>query len=145
MRASPRHGTSNRAGSANGGRPRRPQPKTGPSRRRGVNDVVSKVYADRRSRSVTILDRPFYFVVVLWGQRFRDYFLDYCLPSLLSPGNFPSLSTSAPSTLVIATQPGDWAAMKTTAIFQELERYVVPVMAELPAYVSTSNVYEHMG
>ena len=94
---------------------------------------------------MTILDRPFYFVVVLWGRRFRDYFLDYCLPSLLSPGNFPSLSTSAPSTLVIATQPEDWAAMKTTAIFQELEHYVVPVMAELPAYVSASNVYEHMG
>jgi hypothetical protein len=52
----------------------------------------------------------------------------------------PALSTSAPSALVIATRPEDWAAMKTTAIFQELERYVVPVMAELPAYVPASNV-----
>ena len=94
---------------------------------------------------MTILERPFYFVVVLWGQRFRDYFLDYCLPSLLSPGNLPSLSTSAPSTLVIATQPEDWAAMKTTAIFKEMERHVIPVMAEIPAYSPGKSVYEHMG
>jgi hypothetical protein len=35
--------------------------------------------------------------------------------------------------------------MKTTAIFQELKRYVVPVMAELPASAPGSNVYERMG
>ena len=34
-----------------------------------------------------VLERGFYFIVVLWGERFRDYFLEYCLPSLLSPGN----------------------------------------------------------
>ena len=89
---------------------------------------------------MTILDRPFYFVVVLWGPRFRDYFLDYCLPSLLSPGNLPSLSTSAPSTLVIATPREDWAVMKTTAIFQEVERHVIPVLAEIPAYLPGKNV-----
>src|SRR5580704_9946579 len=40
-----------------------------------------------------LLDRPFYFIVVLWGERFREYFLEYCAPSLLSPGNLPALST----------------------------------------------------
>ena len=25
------------------------------------------------------LDRSFYFIVVLWGERFRKYFLDYCV------------------------------------------------------------------
>jgi hypothetical protein len=94
---------------------------------------------------VTILDRPFYFVVVLWGQRFRDYFLDYCLPSLLAPGNLPSLSTSSPSTFVIATRREDWAAMKTTAIFQQMERHVTPVMVEIPAHPPGKSVYEHMG
>jgi hypothetical protein len=101
--------------------------------------------ANDRSRPVTILNRPFYFVVVLWGQRFRDYFLDYCLPSLLSPGNLPSLSTSTPSTLVIATQQEDWVAMKATAVFQEMERHVTPVMAEIPPYSPGKSVYEHMG
>jgi hypothetical protein len=94
---------------------------------------------------VTSLKRPFHFVVVLWGQRFRDYFLDYCLPSLLSSGNIPSLSTSTPSKFVIATRPDDWAVIKATAVFQQLERYVVPLLIEMPVCVAGKNVYEHMG
>lgn len=35
--------------------------------------------------------RPFYFVVVFWGERFRSYLVDFCLPSLLSPHNIPAL------------------------------------------------------
>jgi hypothetical protein len=40
-----------------------------------------------------VLDREFYFIVVLWGERFRTYFLEYCVPSLLSAKNIPSLRT----------------------------------------------------
>jgi hypothetical protein len=79
------------------------------------------------------LERPFYFIVVLWGERFRNYFLRYCLPSLLSPGNIPALSTRQPSKFLIATRPDDWEAMKTTRIFQLMERHIVPVYIEIPA------------
>lgn len=78
------------------------------------------------------LDRAFYFIVVLWGERFREYFLEYCVPSLLAPGNIPSLNTKPRSKFLIATRPEDWQAINDTAIFDVLRRYVDPVYIEIP-------------
>ena len=91
------------------------------------------------------LDRPFYFIVVLWGERFRKYFLDYCVASLLSPGNLPALNTSMPSKFLIATRPEDWAAMAETRIFQSLKRYVEPVFIEIPPCPPDRSGCQHMG
>ena len=49
------------------------------------------------------LERPFYLIVVLWSARFREYFLEYCVPSLLAPGNLSALSTKVPSRFLIMT------------------------------------------
>ena len=91
------------------------------------------------------LDRPFYFIVVLWGAAFRKYFLDYCVASLLSPGNLPALNTSTPSKFLIATRPEDWAAMAETKIFQSLKRYVEPVFIEIPPCPPDRSGCQHMG
>ena len=92
-----------------------------------------------------VLERPFYFIIVLWGERFREYFLEYCVPSLLSPGNLPALSTETPSKFLIATRPEDWAAMKATPIFQVLSRYVSPLYIEIPSCPPGRSGYQHMG
>jgi hypothetical protein len=76
--------------------------------------------------------RPFYFVMVVWGERYRNYFLEYCLPSLLAPGNIPSIAGHRPAKYLVATTPVDWAAMQATAIFSTLKRYIEPVYVELP-------------
>ncbi len=76
--------------------------------------------------------RPFYFVVVVWGDQYRNYFLEYCLPSLLASRNIPALAGQRPAKYLIATTTDDWRAMNETAIFRELERYVRPVFIELP-------------
>ena len=78
------------------------------------------------------LDRPFYFIIVFWGQAFRNYFLECCLASILSPGNIPALNTSSRSKFLIATRPDDWAALRNAANFKLLERYVEPVFIEIP-------------
>src|SRR5436190_24138657 len=78
------------------------------------------------------LARPFHFILVLWGERFRSYFLDLCLPTLLSPRNLPALKTQARSKFLICTRPEDWAAMQESKIFALLERYVDPVYLEIP-------------
>jgi hypothetical protein len=90
------------------------------------------------------LDRAFYFIVVLWGERFRDYFLEYCLPSLLSAGNIPSLNTAARSKFLIATRPEDWSVMVGTPIFDVLKRYVDPVYIEIPPCPPHRSGCEHM-
>ena len=91
------------------------------------------------------LDRPFYFIIVLWGQAFRNYFLECCLASVLSPGNIPALNTSSRSKFLIATRPDDWAAIRNAAIFRLLERYVEPVFIEIPPCPPGRSGCQHMG
>lgn len=76
--------------------------------------------------------RPFCFVVVVWGEQFRDYFLRYCLPSLLAPRNIPALSGCRVAEFIIATTADDWRAMHETAIFRELQAHAAPIFLELP-------------
>jgi len=92
-----------------------------------------------------MLDRPFYFVIAIWGERFRNYFLDLCLPTLLSPGNLPALTTAQRSKFLIWTRPDDWAAMKTSPIFRLLEQYIDPVFNELPPCPVDTYPCIHMG
>ncbi|HUD88322.1 MAG TPA: hypothetical protein VMR17_17920 [Xanthobacteraceae bacterium] len=92
-----------------------------------------------------VLDRPFYFIIVLWGARFRDYFLEYCVPSLLAPGNLPSLSTKTPSKFLIVTRPDDWAAIEASPIFAVLSRYVTPVYVEIAPCPPNRSGCQHMG
>src|SRR5271155_5483826 len=77
--------------------------------------------------------RPFYLVLVVWGEQYRNYFLDFCLPSLLAPGNIPTLAAKRPTKYLIATTRSDWEEIRHTTIFRELERYVSPDFVELPA------------
>jgi hypothetical protein len=76
--------------------------------------------------------RPFYLVLVVWGEQYRNYFLEYCLPSLLAPSNIPALAGRRPAKYLIATTAEDWGAMRDTAIFRELERHVTATFLELP-------------
>ncbi|MGA7786917.1 MAG: hypothetical protein WCA56_01995 [Xanthobacteraceae bacterium] len=95
--------------------------------------------------SVPQLERPFYFIVVLWGERFRSYFLDYCLASLLSPRNIPALDAARRSKFVIATRREDWEAIARTGMFALLKRYVEPVFIEVPPCPAGQSSYQHMG
>lgn len=88
-------------------------------------------------------ERPF-FIVVLWGERFRNYFLDFALASALSPGNIPALHASRGSKFLIATGPDDWEAMRDTTIFRLMERYIEPVFVEMPPCPPDRSAYQHM-
>lgn len=92
-----------------------------------------------------MLDRPFHFIVVLWGRHFTNCFLEYCVPSLLSPGNLPALSTRQRSKILIATTPQDWADIQSSNIFRSLKRYVDPVYLEIPPCPKDKSGCQHMG
>jgi hypothetical protein len=93
----------------------------------------------------SVLDRPFYFLTVVWGRRYSERFLDYCVGSLLAPGNLPALRTAQRSKFLIATLPADWEYMRTTAIFREMERYVDPIFIEMPPCPPETLACIHMG
>ena len=91
------------------------------------------------------LSRPFYFIVVVWGERFRNFLLELCLPTLLSARNIPALNTRPRSKFLLCTRPEDWAAMQAAPIFQLLQRYVDPVYLEIPACPAGTSACLHMG
>jgi hypothetical protein len=90
------------------------------------------------------LERPFHFIVVVWGATFRNYFVRFCLPSLLSPGNLPALATRQRSKFLIVTRPADWAAMQSEPIFELLKQYVLAVYIEIPECPPNRSGCEHM-
>jgi hypothetical protein len=75
--------------------------------------------------------RPFYLGVVLWGEEFRNYFLKFCLPSLLSPNNIPALENQTDSRFLICTTQADWTAMQADETFGLLKKQIKPVLLEL--------------
>ena len=92
-----------------------------------------------------MLDRPFFFMTVLWGKRFRDYFLDWCLPTLLAPNNIPALSTKIKSRMIIATRPEDWDAMMQSSIVEIALKYVEFDFIEIPPCPEGLHGCQHMG
>jgi len=91
------------------------------------------------------LARPFYFILVVWGEVFRNYFLDLGLPSLLSPGNLPALRTSPRSKFLICAPRQDWAALRSAPVFRLLEQYVDPLHIEIPPCPPGVSGCVHMG
>lgn len=67
--------------------------------------------------------RPLCFIVVVWGREFREYFLRYCLASLMVPDNIPALCRPG-DRFLIATTPEDQAAMRESAIFRAAENFL---------------------
>lgn len=87
--------------------------------------------SSRQSSRAKLAMPPFYFGVVFWGEEFRNYFLDYCLASLLAPGNVPALENKADSRFLICTTPADWEAMQNHPIYALLKREIEPVLIEM--------------
>jgi len=111
-----------------------------------MTDTVQASAGQRpRDEGAFALDHPFHLAVVLWGERFRNYFLDYCLPSLMAPGNIPAIATRQRSKFLIATRPDDWTAMAAAPIFQCMVRHVEPVFVEIPPCPPGRAGCEHMG
>lgn len=79
-----------------------------------------------------ILQRPFYFYVVCWGEQYRNYLIELCLPSLLAPNNIPALDSRNKSFFLICTTREDWEVIQTAPIFRLLESTIKPVWIEMP-------------
>ena len=77
------------------------------------------------------VSRPFYFLLSLWGEKYRNYFVDRCLPTLLAPGNFSVLRSADGHRLLIATTRSDWEAMEGLPIMAKAREYVTPQFVEV--------------
>jgi hypothetical protein len=58
----------------------------------------------------------------VWGLAFIRQFLDFCLPSLLAPGNVPALTEALPTRFLILTRSSDMPLIATDPGWQKLAR-----------------------
>jgi hypothetical protein len=77
--------------------------------------------------------RPFCFLTQFWGQRYRNYFVDFCLPSMLAPGNLPLLQAADGHRFLIAAPKEDWVAIEHLPIMEKARKHVTPTLIETPA------------
>ncbi len=75
--------------------------------------------------------RPFDFMVPFWGERYRDYFIDLSLPSLLAPNSLALLRAEDGHRLLIATTRADWRAIEQLPIMQRLRQHAEPIWIEV--------------
>ena len=62
--------------------------------------------------------------VTFWGEEYRRYFLDFCLSSLLAPGNLPAISDKSSARLFVATNDKGWDALQSEPAFIAAKTFV---------------------
>jgi hypothetical protein len=72
----------------------------------------------------------FDFMVAFWGQRYREYFVNLCLASLLAPNNLPLLRSGDGHRFLIATTSEDWHAISNLPVFEQLREHATPTLVE---------------
>ncbi len=63
---------------------------------------------------------PFYYVMVVWGDKYVDLLLDWALPFLLAPGNLPGLSNLRESKFLFITTRKDAERIRASEPFKVL-------------------------
>ena len=58
----------------------------------------------------------------VWGHRFIRQFLEFCLPTLLAPGNVPALAKALPCRFVIMTSVNDVGTIQMHPAWVHLSR-----------------------
>ena len=78
------------------------------------------------------MNRPFFFMVPFWGERYRRYFLELLLPSLLAPGNLPQLRSADDHRFLIATTDEDWNAIADHPLMVRLAAHAPALHVQIP-------------
>ena len=81
--------------------------------------------------AVNTAPRPFYFMVPFWGERYRRYFTDNLLASLLAPNNLPLLRAEDGHRFLLATTREDWDAIIDLPIMARMRPHVTPTLIEI--------------
>jgi hypothetical protein len=65
-----------------------------------------------------------FLAVTVLGKGVRRYFLDFCLASLLAPGNIPAIADKSSARMLIATNVEDWQELQTEPTFIAAKRLI---------------------
>lgn len=88
--------------------------------------------------------RRFAFFTTFWGDRYADYLANLLLPSLLAPGNLPSLADERGHVFLLACPSRDWESLRGRAVFDLASRYVAFVHVPFEPPPPGVHPVEHM-
>jgi hypothetical protein len=91
------------------------------------------------------LTRPFYLLVVFWGELHRGHVARLLLPSLLAPGNAPAIRHIEGSRLLLCTTKQDWDELEKMSAFRELKQFIELELIEIPFPPPNVGKYLHSG
>lgn len=75
---------------------------------------------------------PFYYVMVVWGDKYIDMLLDVALPCLLAPDNLPTLSNLSESRFLIMTRSCDRARIADSQVLKLLNKTITVEFVDSP-------------
>lgn len=77
-----------------------------------------------------------YLGLTFWGEEFRRHFVDFCLASLLAPGNIPAIGDKGTARLLLATTDEDWRALQGEPTFVAAQKYIIVehIPFDVPAF-----------
>jgi hypothetical protein len=94
--------------------------------------------------------RDLYLINGFWGETFRQWFTDFCVRSLLAPGNLSALDAGANNKFLLATTEEDWQAVQRHPAVVELQKHYEIVFYPIPSLDDRAGVryrlstYEHV-
>jgi hypothetical protein len=92
--------------------------------------------------------RQIYFVVVFWGEKFRNYFADFCLASLVSPNNIPFLSSpearGVKGKLLICTTKYDFNEIRKKPLYLLLARHIEVELIDIGALETDERIRQQL-
>ena len=89
--------------------------------------------------------KPLIVSIVLWGEKYTGIFLNYFIPSVLSPGNFPAVAEKRDIHLDLYLPASDWKTVRKAGSFAALRKYVTVNMAELPEPLARMETHANEG
>src|SRR5947207_2687200 len=79
-------------------------------------------------------------MVAFWGERYRDYFADLFLPSLLAPNNLPLLRAADGHRFFVATPRAEWESIEGLPIISRLRQHAEPQWVEVSSPPDASHM-----
>ena len=87
---------------------------------------------------------PIYLFLTLWGLKYTDYFVNYCIPSLLSKGNIPSV-INPKNRFLIACPEREWNLLQKKETFINLKKFIKVQQLKIEYPKKNEIACEYMG
>jgi hypothetical protein len=117
-----------------------------------MNLNISKEFKEFRNQKKTVSYEklrsklnPIYFINVVWGKEYLEYFFNYHIASLLSQGNLPSLKNRNKNKYLIACPEKEEQIIKNNSIYKKLIKYLKVEFYRIPICPAGLSGCIHMG